>query len=450
MTSSSGPKVQGTVAALEQAILDRSAKIGVIGLGYVGLPLIRAFVGAGFSTMGFDVDPRKVEQLEAGQSYIEHIPSQWIAECVGRRKFIPTANMRRLAEPDALLICVPTPLSESRDPDLKYVEDTTRQIAAVLRRGQLVVLESTTYPGTTRDVMLPILTAGGLKAGEDFFLAFSPEREDPGNPSFSAERIPKVVGGLEPNSSRLAESLYRQAVASVVPVSSCEVAEACKILENTYRSVNIAMVNELKMLFDRLGIDVWEVIDAARTKPFGFQAFYPGPGLGGHCIPIDPFYLSWVARKYGMPTRFIELAGEINTGMPQYVIRKLIDALNDAGKPLRGSKVCVLGVAYKKDVDDPRESPSFVLMELLLAGGAVISYNDPHIPKLPAMRHHRMPDLASQPLTPEFLASQDCVLIATDHSAYDYPFIVRHASLVIDTRNATKAVREGREKIRKA
>ncbi len=444
------PAASRAVSAVEGAIRDRTAKVGVIGLGYVGLPLIRAFVGAGFSTMGFDVDPGKIKRLEAGESYIEHIPGSWIAECVEGGKFVPTTDMRRLAEPDALLICVPTPLSESRDPDLQFVEATTRQIAEGLRPGQLIVLESTTYPGTTRDVMLPILTSGGLKVGEDFFLAFSPEREDPGNPSYSAERIPKVVGGIEPNSSRLAEALYRQAVASVVPVASCEVAEACKILENTYRSVNIAMVNELKMLFDRLGIDVWDVIDAAKTKPFGFQAFYPGPGLGGHCIPIDPFYLSWVARKHGMPTRFIELAGEINTSMPEYVVRKVIDALNDAGKPLRGSKVCVLGVAYKKDVDDPRESPSFVLMELLLSGGATLTYNDPHIPKLPAMRHHDLPDMTSQPLTPEFLASQDCVLVATDHTAYDYPLIVRHAPLVIDTRNATKDVTEGREKIHKA
>ncbi len=436
--------------ALDQAIADRTAKVGVVGLGYVGLPLIRAFVHAGFSTLGFDVDPVKVERLREGRSYIGHIPSEWIDQCVGDGKFEPTADMERLSEADALLICVPTPLSDSRDPDLQYIEATTRQIAAVLRRGQLIVLESTTYPGTTRDVMLPILEAGGLRVGKDFFLAFSPEREDPGNPDYSAERIPKVVGGIEPNSSRLADLLYRQAVAAVVPVSSCEVAEACKILENTYRSINIAMVNELKMLFDRLGIDVWEVIDAAKTKPFGYQAFYPGPGLGGHCIPIDPFYLSWIARKHGMPTRFIELAGEINTSMPQYVVRKVIDALNDSAKPLRGSKICMLGVAYKKDVDDPRESPSFVLMELLLAGGAMLSYNDPHVPRLPRMRHHDVPDMASVELTPEFLASQDCVLVATDHSAYDYEFIVRHARIVVDTRNATKNVPQGREKIYKA
>jgi len=437
-------------AALEQAIRGKTAKIGVIGLGYVGLPLIRAFVRAGYPTMGFDVDQAKVDRLLAGQSYIEHIPSSWIAECIGSGKFEPTADMRRLCESDALLICVPTPLSDSRDPDLRYVEATARQIAEVLRPGQLVVLESTTYPGTTRDVLLPILSAGGMKAGEGFFLAYSPEREDPGNPDFSADRIPKVVGGIDAESCHLAHLLYSQAVVSVVPVSNCEVAEACKILENTYRSVNIAMVNELKMLCDRLGIDVWEVIDAAKTKPFGFQAFYPGPGLGGHCIPIDPFYLSWVARKHGLTTRFIELAGEINTGMPEYVVRKVMDALNEAGKPLKGSKVCLLGVAYKKDVDDPRESPSFVLMELLEAGGAILSYNDPHVPRLPEMRHHRVADMTSTELTPELLASQDCVLIATDHSAYDCDFIVRHAPLVVDTRNATRNVTEGREKIRKA
>lgn len=436
--------------SLEKAIADRSAVVGVVGLGYVGLPLIRAFIAAGFRTMGFDVDNSKVEKLLAGQSYIGHIPGEWISECIEGKKFVPTADMKRLAEADALLICVPTPLSDSRDPDLAYVEATARQIAAVLRPGQLVVLESTTYPGTTRDVVLPILAARGLELGKDYFLAYSPEREDPGNPDFSASGIPKVVGGMEPASARLAEALYSKAVVNVVPVANCEVAEACKILENTYRSVNIAMVNELKMLFDRIGIDVWEVIDAAKTKPFGFQAFYPGPGLGGHCIPIDPFYLSWVARKHGMPTRFIELAGEINTSMPTYVVNRVIAALNEAGKPLKGSKICLLGVAYKKDVDDPRESPSFELMELLGAGGAVLSYNDPHVPKLPKMRHHDVPAMSSTPLDAKFLASQDCVLIATDHSAYDYNFIVQNARLVVDTRNATKNVRQGRDRIRKA
>ena len=436
--------------ALEQAIQDKKAVVGIVGLGYVGLPLIRAFIAAGYSTMGFDVDATKVEKLLAGQSYIGHIPSAWINDCVQSKKFIPTADMARLAEADALLICVPTPLSDSRDPDLAYVEATARQIAAVLRPGQLVVLESTTYPGTTRDVVVPILAERGLKLGTDYFVAYSPEREDPGNPDYSASGIPKVVGGMDEISARLAGVLYSKAVVNIVPVSSCEVAEACKILENTYRSVNIAMVNELKMLFDRIGIDVWEVIDAAKTKPFGFQAFYPGPGLGGHCIPIDPFYLSWVARKHGMATRFIEVAGEINTSMPQYVVHRVMDALNEAGKPVKGSKICILGVAYKKDVDDPRESPSFTLMELLSAGQAKLTYNDPHVPSLPKMRHHKLPAMSSSELTPEFLASQDCVLIATDHSAYDYDFIVKNSKLVIDTRNATKNVRGGREKIRKA
>ena len=435
---------------LEQAIETKSARVGVVGLGYVGLPLIQAFVAAGYRTIGFDVDQSKIDRLLAGESYIGHIDSEWIAECLAQRRFEPTADMRRLAEPDAILICVPTPLTDSRDPDLTYVEETTRHIAAALRPGQLVVLESTTYPGTTRDVLLPILESNGLRAGHDFFLAYSPEREDPGNPDFSARAIPKVVGAIDPVSRKLAEALYGEAVAAVVPVSSCEVAEACKILENTYRSVNIAMVNELKKVFDRIGIDVWEVIDAAKTKPFGFQAFYPGPGLGGHCIPIDPFYLSWIARRHGVPTRFIELAGEINTSMPDYVVRRLIDALNDAGKPLKGSRVCILGVAYKRDVDDPRESPSFELIERLQTGGAVLSYNDPYIPRLPAMRHHHVPELESVLLDAEFLARQDAVLIATDHSSYDYPFVVEHARLIVDTRNATRHVTAGREKIYKA
>ena len=438
------------IALLEKAIGQRSATVGVIGLGYVGLPLIRAFIRVGFRTLGFDIDQTKVDRLLAGESYIAHIPSAWLSQCVSEGRFTPTSQMERLREADAILICVPTPLNESRDPDLQYIEATARQIAATLRPGQLIVLESTTYPGTTRDVVLPILEATGLKLGKDFFLAFSPEREDPGNVAFTAQTIPKVVGGMEPASARLAELLYAQAVVRVVPVSSCEVAEACKILENTFRSVNIAMVNEMKMLFDRLGIDIWEVIAAAKSKPFGFQAFYPGPGLGGHCIPIDPFYLSWLARKHEMPTRFIELAGEINTSMPRWVVGRLVEALNDASKPLRGSKVCVLGVAYKKDIDDPRESPSFVLMELLLAGGAKLSYNDPYIPELPSMRHYKVPPLKSTELSAEFLASQDAVLIATDHSAYDYPFIVRHSPLVIDTRNATRDVTMGREKVRKA
>jgi UDP-N-acetyl-D-glucosamine dehydrogenase len=441
---------QSVFDSLLQRITSRDAVVGVIGLGYVGLPLIDAFVSKGVRALGFDVDAAKVELLNAGRSYIRHISSEKVAGWRAASLFDATTDMTRLREADALLICVPTPLSESRDPDLSYVEGTARSIAANLRAGQLVVLESTTYPTTTRDVVLPILEAGGLRAGRDFFLAYSPEREDPGNPHYSAARIPKVVGGLDAQSLELAQRLYGHAVVEVVPVSSPEVAEACKILENTYRAVNIALVNELKQLFDRMGIDVWEVIEAARTKPFGYQAFYPGPGLGGHCIPIDPFYLTWLARKQGLSTRFIELAGEVNSHMPHYVISRLADFLNDAGKPIRGSRICVLGAAYKKDVDDPRESPSFELMELLLARGAVLSYNDPHIPRLPHVRHHNLPEMESVPLTPEFLAAQDCVLIATDHTAYDYEFIVRHARLVLDTRNATRGVRDGREKVRKA
>lgn len=443
-----------TAVNTHQVLLDametRTAVIGVVGLGYVGLPLVQAFMNAGFRTMGFDVDQAKVDQLLEGRSYIGHIGGEWIADCIRDQKFVPTADMTRMAEADAILICVPTPLSDSRDPDLTYVVNTTAEIAKTLRPGQLVVLESTTYPGTTRDVMLPILAATGLKVGEDFFLAYSPEREDPGNIDFSASGIPKVVGAIDPHSAAIANAMYSKAVVRTVPVSSCEVAEACKILENTYRSVNIAMVNELKVLFDRIGIDVWEVIEAAKTKPFGFQAFYPGPGLGGHCIPIDPFYLSWVARKHGMSTRFIELAGEVNISMPRYVIARTMEALNHVGKPLRGSHIGVLGVAYKRDVDDPRESPSFKLMKLLQAGGAVVSYNDPHIPVLPTMRHYEVPRLASEPLTSDYLSSLDCALIATDHSAYDYDFIVRYAPLVIDTRNATKGVTQGRHKIWKA
>ncbi|MBX3441500.1 MAG: nucleotide sugar dehydrogenase [Planctomyces sp.] len=436
---------------LKQAIRGKTARVGIIGLGYVGLPLIDAFTSKGFRCLGFDVDPWKVNELNAGRSYIKHLTSERVAGWIAADRFEATADMSRLAEADALLICVPTPLSDSRDPDLSYVEGTAESIAKTLRKGQLVVLESTTHPTTTRDNVQPILERGGLRAGEDFFLAYSPEREDPGNPNYSAASIPKVVGGHDPRSLELAADLYSQAVVKVIPVSQMEVAEACKILENTYRAVNIALVNELKMLFDRMGIDVWEVVDAAKTKPFGFQAFYPGPGLGGHCIPIDPFYLTWLARKHGMATRFIELAGEINARMPEYVVSRLGEFLNDAAKPIRGSKVCVLGLAYKKDVDDPRESPSFVLMELLLQRGAVLSYNDPHVPRMPKMRHHpSLPELTSQALTPQFLAEQDCVLIATDHTAYDCEFIVKHSKMVLDTRNATKNVETGREKIFKA
>ena len=435
--------------ALLTRLKDRTAQIGIIGLGYVGLPLASGFSSAGFPVLGFDIDAAKVELLRRGESYIGHIPAN-VVSAMGQRGFQATDQFSRLDEADAVIICVPTPLTESREPDLTYVANSMEAVAARLRPGQLIVLESTTYPGTTRDVVLPILEKSGLTAGRDFFLAFSPEREDPGNASYSTRTIPKVVGGLEPKSLELAAALYEQVVVRVVRVSGLEVAEACMILENTYRAVNIALVNELKILYDRMGINVWEVIEAAKTKPFGFQAFYPGPGLGGHCIPIDPFYLAWVARKYGLTTRFIELAGEVNTAMPAYVVSKVVDALNDHAKPLRGSKITLLGMAYKKDVDDSRESPGFELLELLQQKGAIVSYNDPHIPRLPPVRKHPRLDLTSQLLTPEYLHSQDCIVIVTDHSAYDWPTIVEHSRLVIDTRNATHEVAAHRDRIVRA
>jgi UDP-N-acetyl-D-glucosamine dehydrogenase len=436
---------------LAELIRTKKAIIGVIGLGYVGLPLVRAFTACGFRCVGFDVDQSKVDKLKAGESYIKHIDSSALAQLVREEKFEPTADLRRLSEADCIIICVPTPLNESRDPDLSYVEGTARAIASTLRPGQLVVLESTTHPTTTRVNVWPVLEETGLKCGTDYFLAFSPEREDPGNPQYQASNIPKVVGGFDEKSGDLACAMYEHAIVKVVRASSMEVAEASKILENTYRAVNIALVNELKVLYDKLDIDVWEVIEAAKTKPFGFQAFYPGPGLGGHCIPIDPFYLTWLARRHGEATRFIELAGEVNTHMPQYVINRLAEFLNDRRKPINGSRVAVLGVAYKRDVDDARESPSFELMRLLISRGAVLSYNDPHVPRLPRVRHYPdLPEMESQELTPAYLESQDCVLIATDHTAYDFDYIVRHSSFILDTRNATKGVKEGRERIRKA
>jgi UDP-N-acetyl-D-glucosamine dehydrogenase len=388
----------------------------------------------------------KIAKLQGGGSYIGHITPDVIRAML-ERNFEPTDRFDRLDEPDAIIICVPTPLTEAREPDLTCVITTGQGIAAQLRRGQLIVLESTTYPGTTRDLLKPILEVGGLKAGEDFFLAFSPEREDPGNRVYSGPNIPKVVSGLNERSLRLASQLYGKVVSQVVEVASLEAAEACKVLENTYRAVNIALVNELKVLFDRMGIDVWEVIEAAKTKPFGFQPFYPGPGLGGHCIPIDPFYLAWVARKYHTPTRFIELAGEVNTAMPFFVVEKVSDALNNRAKPVKGSKIALLGMSYKRDIDDTRESPGLVVMDLLLKKGARVSYNDPHIPALPRTRHYPHLQMASQPLTSGFLASQDCVVIVTDHSAYDWDWIVKHAHLVVDTRNATRRVAGYRDRI---
>ena len=428
---------------------DATISVGIVGLGYVGLPLAREFCEGGAKVLGFDINPRTVKLINRGKSPIKHIMNATMAEMIRSGRFRATEDMSRLSEPDALLICVPTPLTKNREPDLQYVESTCETIARYLRKGQLVVLESTTYPGTTREVMLPMLETSGLKVEKDFFLAYSPEREDPGNKSFDTGTIPKVVGGHGKESLRRAMEVYKYAIKTLVPVDSCEVAEAAKILENTYRCINIALVNELKMLFDRMGIDVWEVIRAASTKPFGFSAFYPGPGLGGHCIPIDPFYLTWKARQYAMPTRFIELAGEINTSMPEYVIQRTADALNERRKSVKGSKILILGLAYKPDIDDVRESPSLELIELLKAKGARVDYNDPYFPQTHKQREYDL-QMKSKKLTARMVGSYDAVLIATNHSDYDYPWIVKHAQLVIDTRNATAGVRAQRGKIVKA
>jgi UDP-N-acetyl-D-glucosamine dehydrogenase len=436
----------------------KDIRIGIIGCGYVGLPLALRFAETGQRVMGFDTDPAKIEKLNAGQSYIQHIPAAKIAEYVKAGRFGATTDFAKLREMDAVLICVPTPLDERREPDLSYVEKTALSIAPNLQRNQLVVLESTTYPGTTEELVLPILERGGLKCpitraaadeniATDFYLAFSPEREDPGNKQFGLAQIPKVVGGTNPPSARAAGNLYAQIVSRVVPVSSTRAAEMVKLLENIFRCVNIALVNELKLLGQRMDIDIWEVIDSAATKPFGFMPFYPGPGLGGHCIPVDPYYLSWKAREFDFATRFIELAGEINTSMPYHVVDSVADALNEREKSLKGSKILLLGVAYKKDVDDLRESPSLKLLELLTSRGAHVDYNDPYFPALHKMRHYDFSQKRSVELTPAALASYDCVLIATDHSAYDYPSIVAGAKLVVDSRNATRRVAKNREKI---
>ena len=437
------------VQELLKKIAAKEALVGVIGLGYVGLPLVREFTRAGMKVLGFDIDPNKVNALMAGRSYIEHISSATVKQMVKTGLFAATTDFDRLAEPDCIIICVPTPLTKQREPDMTYIEKTAQSIAPRLRKDQLVVLESTTYPGTTREVMLPILEKSGLKAGKDFYLAFSPEREDPGRKDYTTKTTPKVVGGFNKDSLEAAVKLYETAIDTIVPVSTCEAAEAAKILENTYRCINIALVNELKVLFDRMGIDVWEVIKAASSKPFGFTAFYPGPGLGGHCIPIDPFYLSWKAREYGLTTKFIELAGEINVNMPRFVIGKLVEALNDRTKSLKGAKVLVLGLAYKKDIDDMRESPSLEIIELLKHGGAKVDYNDPHVPRTHRMREHDL-KMSSKPLSAKMLASYDAVVISTDHTSYDYQFIVDNAQLVIDTRNATKSARGAKGKIVKA
>jgi UDP-N-acetyl-D-glucosamine dehydrogenase len=435
-------------------MLERIAKkeftVGLIGLGYVGLPLALEFVENGIKVVGFELDARKCELLKAGKSYIKHIPTERIAQAAATGLLDATTAFERLPEVDAILIAVPTPLNRYREPDLGPVIAATETIGRFLRKGQLVVLESTTYPGTVDEVMRPILEqASGLSAEKDFWLAFSPEREDPNNETYNTRTIPKVVGGLTPEASAIAKAVYDHVIVQTVMVSSTRAAEATKLLENIYRAVNIAMINELKMVFTRMGIDIWEVIEAAKTKPFGFQAFYPGPGLGGHCIPIDPFYLTWKAREFEMTTRFIELAGEINTGMPRYVTNRLMHELNRHEKSLKGSRILLLGMAYKKNIDDMRESPSIKLVEQLVNRGAKLDYHDPYIPVYHD-EHGADIHLSSVPLSAEMLASYDAVLISTDHDDVDYAFVVKHSRLVLDTRNATKHVKEGREKIAKA
>ena len=434
---------------LLEKIKSHEATIGVIGMGYVGLPLLLEFVTENFKTLGFDIDPEKVEALNAGESYIKHIGSKRIKDARESNLFEATTDFARLKEVDCILVCVPTPLGKHREPDISYIEETSETISKYVQKGQLIVLESSTYPGTTEEVMGPIIEKSGLKAGKDFFLAFSPEREDPNNPNFNTRTIPKVVGANDSTARELVTALYDQVIVQTVPVSSSQAAEATKLLENIFRSVNIALVNEMKIILDRMGIDVWEVIRAASTKPFGFMPFYPGPGLGGHCIPIDPFYLTWKAHEYELSTRFIELAGEVNTQMPYFVVNKLIDGLNQHKKSINGSKVLVLGLAYKKDIDDRRESPSLKLMEIINDKGGEADYHDPFIPVLGKMRHYDF-EKESVPLTAENLAKYDAVLISTDHSVFNYDFIVQHAKLVVDTRNATANVKEGREKIVKA
>ncbi len=425
---------------LADRIERREICIGVIGLGYVGLPLALAFAEGGFRVLGFDIDSAKIEKLRAGRSYIDYLGEERVTAATAAGTLEATLELDRLGEPDALVICVPTPLDRHRDPDLSDVESTTREIARRLRRHQLVILESTTYPATTEELLLPILEGGGMTCGSDFFVAYSPEREDPGNRRFGTTSVPKVVGGVDAASGELAEILYRQVFDDTVRVSSARVAEAAKLTENIFRAVNIALVNELKTVYDAMDIDVWEVLDAAATKPFGFMRFDPGPGWGGHCIPVDPFYMSWKAREYGLRTRFIELAGEINVEMPRYVLGRLQAALNERGKPVRDSAVLILGLAYKPDIADPRESPAFEIIRLLFELGARVSYHDPHIPEAPHMRTWpQLPALRSVPLDDELVAAQDAVMIVTHHSAVDYRRLLELAPLIIDTRGVYRS-----------
>ncbi len=436
---------------LLKKIENKTAVIGIIGLGYVGLPLALEYATKGFKTIGFDIDERKIPILNSGKSYIKHIKEDKIKMTVNNKKFFATADFNRLPEADAIIICVPTPLNEHREPDMTYIENSGKKVAQYLRSGQFVSLESSTYPGTTEEILLPMFENAPITqnskvkdqkskvkpfvVGKDFFLAFSPEREDPNNPNYSTATIPKVVGGVTAECLKVALAIYNQVILKTVPVSSTRAAEATKLLENIYRSINIALVNELKMVFERMNIDVWEVINAAATKPFGFQAFYPGPGLGGHCIPIDPFYLTWKAREFEISTKFIELAGEINTFMPYYVVEKAAEVLNKYKKSLNGSKVLILGASYKKDIDDMRESPSLKLIEILREKGAKVDYNDPYVPKLPKTRKYEY-DMKSVELSKKNLAKYDLILLSTDHTDYNYKFITTNSKLILDTRNA--------------
>ncbi|MDP7319734.1 MAG: nucleotide sugar dehydrogenase [Bacteriovoracaceae bacterium] len=424
---------------------DKSAKIGIVGLGYVGLPLMIRYSEVGYKVIGFDIDQSKIDLLNSGKSYIEHIKSDEIKKSkeVG---FEATTDFKRIGEVDAIILCVPTPLNKYREPDLSFVLDTTEACVPYMRKGQVISLESTTYPGTTEEELLPRIEKSGLKVGKDFFLIYSPEREDPGNPNFTTRTIPKVCGGHTENCLEVGVKLYEGVIDKVVPVSSTKAAEMTKLLENIHRAVNIGLVNELKVVADKMNIDIHEVIDAAATKPFGFVAYKPGPGIGGHCIPIDPFYLTWKAREYGVHTRFIELAGEINSGMPSYVMKKIGQGLNERNITINGAKILVLGIAYKKNVDDMRESPSVFLMEKLRRRGADVSYSDPHVPVFPKMREHSF-DLSSIELTPENLQSYDCVVLATDHAKFDYETIIKHSKFLVDTRGKFK---ERSEKIVKA